>query len=186
MVWRYDPILINESITPEYHLRSFEELCSQLNGYTNICTISFVDLYHKLSKTVKDNVIKEIPEEQMHHLAAELSGIAAKHGIELRACCEKNDFSADGVKPAACIDKELVEHICGHALSIGKDKNQRPGCGCIQSVDIGVYNTCKNGCVYCYANHSAASIDKNYQKHNPYSEILIGEVDGYEKITDRK
>lgn len=34
-----------------------------------------------------------------------------------------------------------------------KDRNQRGLCQCVESVDIGAYSTCSNGCAYCYANH---------------------------------
>lgn len=185
MLWRYDPILLNEEFTIPYHLINFSKLCRELSRYTDICTISFVDLYKKLNKTVKDTMVKAITEEEMHQLAKLLSEIAGDYGIEMRACCEQLDLSIEGIKPASCIDKEIVERICGHAITVKKDKNQRLGCGCIQSVDIGVYNTCINGCVYCYANHSDESIKKNYLQHDPESDILIGSVQENEKIKIR-
>lgn len=185
VIWRYDPILLNNELTMEYHLERFAYLCRQLHGYTNICTISFVDIYSKLSRPVRENVIQAITEEQMHRIAVQFSAIAVGHGIELRACCEAADLTGDGIQPAACIDRAMVERICGHAVSVKKDKNQRPGCGCVQSVDIGAYNTCRNGCIYCYANHSDTSIMNNYRKHDPNSAVLIGTVGSDEKITDR-
>ncbi|MDF2944298.1 MAG: hypothetical protein K0S01_3156 [Herbinix sp.] len=186
VLWRYDPIIINDELTIQYHLDRFTMLCQELKGYTNICTISFVDLYSKLSKKVKEEVIRAITPEQMHDMAAAFSSIGHKHGIELRACSESIDLSVDGIKPAACISKDIVEQVCGHVINAKKDKNQRLECGCIQSVDIGVYNTCKNGCIYCYANHSDTSIDNNFEKHDPNSDILIGSVDKNEKIITRK
>lgn len=173
VIWRYDPIIINETYTIDYHLHSFAALCMQLQGYTNKCIISFVDNYIKLNKAVKVQIIRDTTEEQLHYIAKSFAEIAYRFGIDIRACCEKLDYTNDGIKPAACIDKNLIESICGHSLNINKDKNQRSGCGCAVSVDIGVYNTCKNGCIYCYANHSNASINKNYMKHNPNADILI-------------
>lgn len=186
VIWRYDPIILNEEYSMDYHIKSFTELCDGLSEYTKSCTISFVDVYSKISKQVKDNVIKVIPEEQMHQLAAELSRIGRMYEIELQACCEKLNLSEDGIKSATCIDKVMVERICGHSLNIKKDKNQREGCGCSQSVDIGVYNTCMHGCIYCYANHSDSSIYKNWSQHNPNSDILTGKIDENSKIKDRK
>jgi hypothetical protein len=95
------------------------------------------------------------------------------------------DLSGCGIRPASCIDKDTIEKVCGCTINAKADANQRPGCGCIQSVDIGAYNTCKNGCIYCYANHGDASIEKNYHKHDPASEILIGSVGSDEKIIQR-
>ncbi len=185
VLWRYDPILINEEITIQYHLEMFKTLCQELKDYTNICTISFADVYNKLSKRVKEQIIGVITEEQMHYIAFAFADIARNHGIELRACSEQIDLSPEGIRPAACIDRNIAEKVCGHAILVKKDKNQRPECGCLQSVDIGAYNTCKNGCVYCYANHSDTSINNNCSKHDPNSAILIGTVGEDEKITNR-
>jgi hypothetical protein len=177
VLWRYDPIILNASFTMDYHKNQFAYLCQELAGYTDTCTISFVDRYNKLSKKVKEQVLREITAEEMHYLAAELVRIAKPYHIELRACCETIDLSEDGIMPAACIDKEIMERVCGHSIEAKKDKSQRSGCGCVQSVDIGAYNTCRNGCVYCYANHSETSICKNLEKHDPKSPMLIGNID---------
>ncbi len=176
VLWRYDPIILNDSFTMEYHKKQFTYLCESLSGYTELCTISFVDLYSKLSKQVKEQIIKTITEEQMHQLAAGFAEIAGRYGIELRACCETVDLSKEGIRPASCIDRNIIERILGRPLQVKRDRNQRNACGCIQSVDIGAYNTCRNGCIYCYANHSEASILKNCERHDPASPMLIGNV----------
>lgn len=173
LLWRYDPVIINENHRVDYHLHNFAYLCSKLQGYTKKCTISFVDDYKKLDKAVRDYIIRDIDEDTQHYIAKSFVEIAAGYGIEIRACCEKADLINYGVKPAACIDKELIETICGYSLNIKKDKNQRPACNCAESTDIGVYNSCRNGCIYCYANHSEASINRNCMRYNPVSDILL-------------
>lgn len=185
-LWRYDPIILNNKLTIEYHIKHFEELCMRLCGYTDRCTISFVDLYTKINKPVKDGLIREITGEESKTLAKCFSEIAGKYNIKLYACCEKLDLSEYGVNPGSCIDKSVIEKICGYSLDVKKDANQRPGCGCIQSIDIGVYNTCKNGCIYCYANYSMTSVEKNYRNYNPKSGLLSGTVREDEKINERK
>lgn len=185
VLWRYDPIVLNRELTVDYHKESFDKLCKELRDYTKVCTISFIDLYNKLTKSVKADLIREITEEEIHALAQHFSKVGAEHGIEVKACCEKLDLSTDGIKTAACIDKALIEQLCGHDVRTLKDKSQRQNCGCIKSVDIGVYNTCMNGCVYCYANHSDESILRNFTEHDPNAPILAGTLPPDVTIRDR-
>ena len=186
VLWRYDPIIINPDMSIDYHCVEFEQLCKVLCGFTEVCTISFVDRYQKISKSVKDTMIGAITQEQMLELSSSFSKIAQEYHIKLLACCETVDLTEVGILPSSCIDPKVVEKVCGHPIQEKQDKHQRFGCGCIQSVDIGVYNTCKNGCVYCYASHSDVSIHNNFLKHDSEADILIGKVDDSERITDRK
>ena len=186
VLWRYDPIILNDTLTIDYHQEMFDDICRQLCIYTNVCTISFVDMYSKLDRAIKGNIIREITELEMNQIAAVFSEIANKYSLELRACSEKIDLLSYGILPASCIDKRTIEKICGYTIDAKSDTNQRIGCGCMQSIDIGVYNKCKNGCIYCYANYSDTSVENNCAEHNPYSEILIGTVGLDEKIVERK
>lgn len=162
VIWRYDPIIINDMLTIEYHKREFERMCKRLSPYTNSVIVSYVDIYAK----IKSDIIKPI--QNTAELNTFIKLAADKYGIEAKSCCEP-EFT-----PASCIDKNLIESITGKPLlNLKRDKNQRDGCSCYESVDIGVYNTCPNGCIYCYANHSERSIMNNYNRHNPNGEFLI-------------
>ena len=186
VIWRYDPIILNKTLTMDVHLQAFRELSSQLCGYTDLCIISFVDIYQKLSKKVKEELGGSNSEEELRQLAVALHKISAEHKIELKACCEPIDLTTEGIGRSSCIDGYLIERITGKQIKKKTDKNQRSGCGCIQSVDIGVYNTCHHGCTYCYANHSEASIIKNISLHNPNADSMLGSVSSDAKIIDRK
>jgi hypothetical protein len=182
VVWRYDPIILNDTYGPEYHREQFARLCERLAGYTDQCVISFVDRYPKL----RTDVVKEIGRDEMAELASMISSAAEGCGITVKACCEGSFLNEYGIGQAHCIDKTLIERICGYSLDIKKDRNQRDSCGCYESVDIGVYNTCRNGCMYCYANYSDVSVARNAAKHDPNGELLVGLVGDDEKITLRE
>lgn len=186
VIWRYDPIMFTPKYTAEYHLKAFELISKALNGYTTKCVISFVDTYVKNQKSMKAVQAYDLSEKQLKEFAGKLSEIASKNGMEISSCAEKIDLTKCGIKRSSCIDKELIEEIIGCKLKAEKDKNQRPECGCIESIDIGAYDTCKNGCIYCYANNSFKSIRENCSKYEAYSPLLCGILNEDDKIHVRK
>lgn len=177
VLWRYDPIILNSVFDAEYHKMNFKRLCEKLSPYTKSVTISFVDTYSK----VKTCFIREISKDEILSLSEYIGKTANNYGLTAKACCEEVDLSVYNIEKASCIDKNIIEKICGHNIIAEKDKNQRNNCGCVKSIDIGVYNTCINGCVYCYANHSPATALKHYNSHNPQNELLIGTFSENEK-----
>lgn len=130
--------------------------------------------------------IYDLDEEALKNFAKKLWRIADENHMEIGSCAEKIDLGECGIVHNSCIDKELIEKIIGCRLKAKKDKNQRTECGCIESVEIGAYNTCKNGCVYCYANYSPKSVETNSAKHDPMSPLLCGHIEAEDKINIRK
>lgn len=186
VVWRYDPIFFNERYTMEYHCKYFNLLASRLEGYTEKCTVSFLDLYRNTARNTQPlNLQKETPQQQIE-LIQRFSQIADEHGLYIDTCAEATDFKRFGVEHAHCIDKNRLERLGHYNLCVEKDPNQRLECGCIASIDIGTYNTCKNGCLYCYANYSLKTVDKNFHQHNPNSPLLFGEIGPDDIIKERK
>lgn len=186
VVWRYDPIFFNEKYTLLYHKKYFEMLCDKLSNYTEKCTISFLDLYKNIQKSISELKIVTPVFEQMLETADSFSEIAKNYGIFIDTCAEKIDLCKFGIQHAHCIDKGQLERIGGYKLNVDKDKNQRLECGCCASIDIGAYNTCKNGCKYCYANFSQKTVSKNFLMHNPQSPLLFGEVGNDDEIIPKK
>lgn len=186
VIWRYDPILFTEKYNMEYHLSAFAQIAEALCGYTDKCVISFVDIYAKNRKTMDRLRVQAFPEEKLKEFAGKLSRIAREHQMEIAACAEAMDLSDCGISPNRCIDKGQIEKIIGCKLSGGKDKNQRGECGCMESVEIGAYDTCKNGCLYCYANQSEAQVRSRAGLYDVNSPLLCGAVTEQDKITERK
>ena len=186
VIWRYDPIFLSPRYTPEYHLRAFEEIAQCLAGYTRKVVISFVDLYAKTQRNTAGLQIKSLSDREMFELAEQMVAISARYGMEVESCAEVIDLQSVGVKHGSCIDKNLIEEIIGCKLIVNKDKNQRAECGCFESVEIGTYNTCKNGCRYCYANFNDAMVKESVTAYDVDSPLLCGQVGPEDKITERK
>lgn len=186
VVWRYDPILVSDKYTFDYHVKYFELLAKKLASYTQKCTISFLDMYVKTERNVAGLNIQPWTLELQDAMAKSLAEIAHSYGLELETCAEGIELEKYGIKHAHCIDGELFAKLLGCPLKVGKDKNQRKECGCVDSVDIGAYNTCRNGCRYCYANFNAKMVQNNQQRHNPLSPLLLGELQPDDKVTERK
>lgn len=177
VLWRYDPILFSEKYTMEYHLRYFQLLASKLAGFTELCTVSFLDFYRNTAARVRPlGLIRPTPAQEVE-LIGHFAGIARESGIKLRACAEDVNFEKLGVRRACCVDAERLGRLgsCCH-LAVRKDRNQRPLCGCDESVDIGAYHTCAHGCLYCYANSSPTRAQSNFAAHDPCSPLLFGHV----------
>lgn len=186
VIWRYDPILFSQTYTPEYHLKAFEQIAGALKGYTRKCVISFVDSYAKTMKSMKEIGAYELEKKQLREFAKKLAQIAWENEMGIASCAESIDLAECGIEHNCCIDKELIEEIVGSRILVKKDTNQRTECGCVESVEVGTYNTCRNGCKYCYANHSPKSVLQNCKNYNPQSPLLCGVVSDMDKITERK
>lgn len=185
VIWRYDPILLNEKYTLDYHLTYFKMMADKLADYTEKCTISFIDIYRNIQKNMSSLQICSPSSEQQEEIVAKFVEIANENGIYIDTCAEKVNFDKYGVKHAHCIDRERLERIGKYKLDVDKDKNQRDECGCVSSIDIGSYNTCKNGCLYCYANFSQKSVVANHSKHNPNSPLLYGDIESDDVVKER-
>ena len=186
LIWRYDPIFFSDRYTVEYHLKAFKSIAEALKGYTKKCVISFVDIYSKNKKNMDRLSSYSLKEDELREFARKLSRIAADNNIKVGSCAEKINLDECGITHNCCIDKKLIEDIIGCKINVGKDKNQRMECGCVESVEIGAYNTCMNGCAYCYANYNSKSVEANAALYDPMSPLLCGQVHEDDKITIRK
>lgn len=186
VIWRYDPILFSDVYTPEYHLKSFAHIAERLRGYTEKCVFSFVDVYS--SKNV-ENLIrlgeKKLSAEELDMFMKNMSDTAKENGFALGSCAE--DISAEkyGIEHNSCIDKALIERITGSRLSVKPD-GQRLNCQCVKCEDIGTYDTCPHGCVYCYANFRPKTVQEKMKRYDADSPLLCDSIDeNNDKITVR-
>ena len=186
VVWRYDPIFLSDRYTVEYHCRYFRVLAAKLGEYTEKCTVSFLDFYRSTARNMRSLHIREMTAAQQREMMERFSEIAGEYGLYIDTCSEAISLEDLGVSHASCVDRERLERIGGYRLKVGRDRNQRKECGCAASVDIGAYDTCGNGCLYCYATDSRPRAAERVRAHRPDSPILFGTVGPEDVIRERE
>ena len=187
VIWRYDPILISAKYPLSYHVRAFEKIAEELYDYTEKVTISFIDVdYRGVKSNISELALQDFPPSIQIEISSQFAEIAHRYGLSIDTCAEEINLHQFGIEHARCIDDRLLAKLLDCHLSIDKDKTQRLECGCVASIDIGMYNTCRNGCRYCYANYSKNTVDGNFSKHNPLSPLISGDVGEGDKINERE
>lgn len=174
IAWRYDPVLLTQKYTIERHSETFRWLCGKLAPYIDRCIFSFVEIYKKLQVNMPELI--PFSENDMNILAEILGKTAKEFGIRIQTCGTNGDFSRFGIEKSGCATLEILGNANNCEFRNLKHKGLRSGCRCIESRDIGAYDTCLNGCKYCYANKNPQKAFENYKFHNPDSPILLGEL----------
>ncbi len=185
IVIRYDPVFINDEYTIDYHVKAFDKLCSLLDGYVEKILISFIDDYKNVRNNYKVLNYKKIDENDYKTIGTCFSKSARKHNISVHTCAEVRNLVEYGFIKDECMSKELALKLTGKTFKKWKARKNVP-CECIEMVDVGVYNSCKHFCKYCYANFDEKKVNDNYLKHNPNSSLLIGELEDDDIIKIRK
>ncbi|WP_042707032.1 DUF1848 domain-containing protein [Methanobrevibacter wolinii] len=181
ITWRYDPILITEKYTIEKHKKCFEYLGSKLSPYIDRCIFSFVDMYKKLEKNMHE--IIPLTQEDKNIIAKNLGYIAKKYDFIIQTCATDYNYEKYGIKQSACRDLNILGKANNIKFRNLKHKGTRPGCHCIETRDIGEYDSCLNGCKYCYANKTPKKAVFNYRFHDTNSPLLLGHVKKTYEIT---
>lgn len=183
-VWRYDPIFITEKYTVDFHMRQFEKMAKELSGYTNQCVISFIDLYEKTKRNFPK--AKKVEQSEQELLIKEFVKIGNKYRIKIRTCCENPELERFGADVSGCMTQQVLEKAVGYRMKVPNRSPARAECNCLLGNDIGMYNTCGHGCLYCYANYDIKIVEQNMKRHNPKSPLLIGEIQEGDIIKEAK
>ncbi|MCD8073412.1 MAG: DUF1848 domain-containing protein [Alistipes sp.] len=171
--WRYCPILIREGFGIDEHIRNFSRIASRLEGLTDRCYISLLDEYPKIKTAIKKYGIRTPDNTEQESVLPRIKAIAESYGIKVYSCAGAPWFGKYGIIPGRCLDPAGVGRS---GRTYKKDPNQRPECGCVQSVDIGGYSSCPHDCIYCYANRAKGIPAGEYSRHDPFSPLITGDV----------
>lgn len=176
LVWRYDPILFTSLTDAAFHRWRFDKFCAELQGTTNEVIVSCAQMYRKTVLNLKQasaahSFTYEDPElEVKRELLLELAGIAAEHGMKLSVCAQR-ELLCEGLHDAACVDPVRLSSVAGREVRLPHQAH-RKSCGCFESVDIGTYDTCASGCLYCYAVRAPQTGERRLKEHRPDDLLL--------------
>lgn len=185
LVIRYDPVFISAKYTLDYHIRAFENLCSLLDGYVSKILISFLDDYKNVRKNEKVLNFKELEESDYKAIGESFSTSALKHHMIVHTCFEDRDLTEYGFSKDECLSHELAYKLTGKVYKKEWKARKEGKCHCVQMVDIGVYNSCKHFCKYCYANYDEKQVQDNFINHDPNSSLLVGKLNENDIIKKR-
>lgn len=174
VAWRYDPVLLTEKYTADYHLATFEKMAKAITPYVDRGIFSFVEMYKKLSLNMPE--IIPLTDEHKHYLAKGLGEIAQRYGLYLQTCATEGDFSAYGIHASGCMTTEVLGRANNINFKNLKHSGSRQHCGCVETRDIGAYDSCPTGCKYCYANKSPVKAREMRKLHDPNSPLLLGHL----------
>jgi hypothetical protein len=182
VVWRYDPIVFSSLTEPDRHVQTFSRLADSLAPVVDEVVVSIAQSYRKTARNLDDAARlhgfawRDPAEEEKRELLACLAAIASDRRIRL-GLCDQPHLRTAGVKEARCIDAERLSRVAGRSIEAAR-KPHRPTCGCWASRDIGAYDSCPHGCVYCYAVANRASAKRRFACHEPGDEFLIPPREG--------
>ncbi|MFQ5775967.1 MAG: DUF1848 domain-containing protein [Kiloniellaceae bacterium] len=177
VVWRYDPLLATSLTPPAWHRRTFARLARALAGAVDEVVFSFAQIYEKTRANLSRAALRhgftwdDPPDEAKRALLSELAGLAADFGLTPTLCAQPH-LLAPGLEPARCIDAARLAEAAGHPIA-ARTKGNRPGCLCAESRDIGAYDTCPHGCVYCYAVRRPDLAKRNHRRHDPDRPFVV-------------
>ncbi len=188
VVWRYDPVIFTTVTPVPWHLEQAERIAGMVGAATGRLVFSFYDFYGKgegrlnraLSGTgiMLEDIVAPQHKESLEQIAQGFKEIADRHNLQIFTCSEDVELAAIGIRHGACIDGNLIRKLFGVNASSKRDKNQRESCSCVESADMGMYNSCNFRCAYCYANFNEGMIDSNVRRHYPDSPSLLCRYEG--------
>ncbi len=171
-VWRYDPVLLSEATPPDWHRENVARLAARLAPYTTECVLSFAHIYRKSQRNLDRTGLawRDPPEDEKRRLLADLAAIIRSTGMQASLCAQPDLLSPE-LEAARCIDAGRLSRIAGAPIEAAT-KGARPGCLCAAARDIGRYDSCPQGCAYCYANASRQAARRGLARHEPTAERL--------------
>lgn len=185
VVVRYDPIFLSDKYNVDYHIKAFDKLCKNFNGYVNKIIVSFMDEYKNVRSNKNFLKYRAFTREDYKKIGEAFSKSAMDNGMSVQTCFEDEDLTEYGFVKGECLSHELAYILTGKKFKSSNVRKEKK-CECVQMVDIGDYNSCMHMCKYCYANYDEKAVSSNFERHDDNSSLLIGSIQSDDVIKVRK
>ncbi|TYB31677.1 MAG: DUF1848 domain-containing protein [Candidatus Mcinerneyibacterium aminivorans] len=195
VLWRFDPLILTEKIDINNLINKINRVGERIQKYTKRLIFSYADIekYNSVKKNLRQKNISYIKmsKKDKHNIAKKISELNKNWHLEINTCAEDVELERYGIYKGKCIDdkimincfyedKKLMEYLgVSKKFNINsespknlKDRGQRKECKCIESKDIGQYETCMHLCYYCYANKNPKKVKHNLENHNYHLDTI--------------
>jgi hypothetical protein len=198
VLWRFDPLVLTESITAQNLLDKIQRVGDQISPYTTKLTISFLVPYAKVQRNMNraGHILRNFDNESIARIGEGLKRMSLDWGIPVTTCAQQEELGHYGIEHGACIDSNYIARTFpdepalqaflndgseqltlpvnfSQKVSSLKDRGQRDLCRCIVSKDIGRYDTCAHFCTYCYANIAQSKVVSNRRNVSLMNDGLV-------------
>lgn len=180
IAWRYDPILLTDKYTKEVHYKAFDYMAEKISPYIDRCIFSFVEMYKKLKTNMPEIIL--LSEEDKNEIAQNIGTIAKKHNLIIQTCATLGNYEQYGILQSGCITGDILGNANNITFKKVRNSGNRRGCNCIENRNIGDYDTCPNGCRYCYANKNPKIALNNYRNHNQNDLMILGNLKSTDEV----
>lgn len=180
IAWRYDPILLTTAYTKDVHYKTFEYMAKKLVPYVDRCIFSFVEMYKKLKTNMPEIIL--LSDNDKVEIVKNIGIISAKYNLYIQTCASESIYEKYGIHNSGCMTTDILGKANNITFKKMKHYGNRQGCKCMESRNIGDYDTCPNGCKYCYANQNPQIALENFKKHNSDSPLILGTIKNSDKI----
>lgn len=181
IAWRYDPVLLTEKYTKDVHYKTFDYMAEKISPHIDRCIFSFVEMYKKLKTNMPEIIL--LNQDDKNEIAKNIGGISKKYNMVIQTCATNGNYEQYNIKPSGCMTSEILGNANNVTFKKLKHAGTRRDCNCMENRNIGDYDTCPNGCKYCYANQNPEIALENFKNHKPNFDMILGNLNETDEVS---
>ncbi len=181
IIWRYDPIVFMGKYSVQFHIDAFAQLAEKIAPHVAGCIVAFMEPSLGLHERMPELSFNK---SERRAVLMGIGSIAKKRGLPVRLCGRGEDYSLFGIKRGGCINLSDIANANGCHFRDVKAENPKKSCACVATREIGAFDTCPRGCLYCNNVRHPFEVAANRARHDPASPLLIGWLSEEDIVAD--